>query len=168
MEWGQYVVQWLHVLLGIMWFGTVLYNAVILVPAVSALPLGRQREIGRVLAPHAVKVIRPVAAAVIVLGVLRGTVFGPIKSIDALATPYGITWSIALVLTLAAYAWGERLVGPALERMNGLPESEALRPDGQPTSRLAAAVDDVKRKLVLELVLFFAIFSAMILMRFGL
>jgi hypothetical protein len=41
MNWGQFVIQWLHVGLGILWFGTVLYNATILIPAISGLSLRR-------------------------------------------------------------------------------------------------------------------------------
>jgi hypothetical protein len=52
--------------------------------------------------------------------------------------------------------------------MNAVPEAEAVGPDGQPTARLVAATDDVKRKVVLELGFFLVIFTAMILMRFGL
>ncbi len=168
MDWAQFVIQWLHVLLGIIWFGTVLYNALILIPAITPMPLDRQREVGRVIGEQAFKVIRPVAMAVIVLGILRGTVFGPIKSLDALTTAYGITWLVALAFAIGAYFWGERVVGTAIERMNAVPQAEAVGPDGAPTARLTAVVDDVKRKAVLELGFFFVIFTCMILMRFGL
>jgi hypothetical protein len=52
--------------------------------------------------------------------------------------------------------------------MNAVPQAEAVGPDGAPTARLTAVVDDVKRKAVLELGFFFVIFTCMILMRFGL
>ena len=96
MNWAQFVVQWLHVGLGVLWFGTVLYNATILIPAISRLPLGAQRQIGGVIGDQGFRVIPPVAIAVIVLGVLRGTVFGPIKGLEDLTTAYGITWLVAL------------------------------------------------------------------------
>lgn len=168
MDWAQFVVQWLHVLLGIIWFGAVLYNALILIPAVSTMPLARQRELGRVLGPQAVKVITPVAMAVIALGIVRGTVFGPIKGLEDLGTAYGITWLVALAFAIGAYFWGSRVVGPALDRMNALPEAEALGPDGNPTPQLVAATDTVKQRMVLELGFFAVIFTCMILLRFGL
>jgi uncharacterized membrane protein len=168
MDWAQFVVQWLHVLLGIVWFGVVLYNALILIPALNPMPVGRQREIGQAIGAQAFKVIRPVAMAVIALGIIRGTVFGPIKGVDDLTTAYGITWLVALAFAIAAYFWGERMIGPALERMNAIPESEAVGPDGRPSPALVAALDRVKRVAVLELGIFFVIFTCMILMRFGL
>ena len=168
MNWGQFIVQWLHVGLGVLWFGTVLYNATILIPAISKLPLGRQREIGRAIGEQGFKVIRPVAGAVILLGIIRGTVFGPIKSLEALTTAYGITWLVGLAFAIGAYMWAERMIAPALERMNAIPEAEALGPDGTPSPALDAAIDDVKRKSILELGFFLVIFTCMILMRFGL
>ena len=168
MNWAQFVVQWLHVGLGVLWFGTVLYNAAILIPAISKLPLGMQRQIGSALGEQGFKVIPPVAIAVIVLGVLRGTVFGPINSLEDLATAYGITWLVALAFAIIAFAWAERVIRPSLDRMNAIPEAAALGPDGTPSRALIAATDDLKRKTILELGFFVVIFSCMILMRFGL
>lgn len=168
MNWAQFVVQWLHVGLGVLWFGTVLYNATILIPALNRLPLGVQRQIGSAIGEQSFKVISPVAIAVILLGVLRGTVFGPINSLEDLATAYGITWLVALAFAVIAYAWAERVIRPSLDRMNAIPEAEALASDGTPSTALTVAVEDVKRKVVLELGLFVVIFTCMILMRFGL
>ncbi|HEX2194052.1 MAG TPA: hypothetical protein VHK63_03715 [Candidatus Limnocylindria bacterium] len=168
MNWALFAVQWLHVILGVMWFGAVLYNAAILIPALQTLPLTKQREFGAAIARQGFKVIRPVSIAVIVLGILRGTVFGPIQSVDALGTAYGITWLVALVLAIAAFLWAEFVIARALDRMNAIPEAEAIGPDGQPTPAFVAVIDDAKRKTVLELGFFLAIFTCMILMRFGL
>ncbi|HET6650341.1 MAG TPA: hypothetical protein VFH79_09315 [Candidatus Limnocylindria bacterium] len=168
MNWGQFVVQWLHVGLGVLWFGTVLYNATILIPAISRLPLGEQRRVGSLIGEQGFKVIRPVAGAVILLGLIRGTLFGPIKSLDMLTSAYGITWLVGLAFAIGAYVWAERMVGPALARMNAIPEAEALGPDGAPTPALESAVGVVKRNAVLELGFFAVIFTCMILMRFGL
>ena len=168
MNWGQFIIQWLHVGLGVLWFGTVLYNATILIPAISRLSLPRQREIGRAIGEQGFKVIRPVAGAVILLGIIRGTFFGPIKSFENLTTAYGITWLVGLAFAIGAYMWAERMVGPALDRMNAIPEAEALGPDGTPSPALEATIAVVKRNSILELGFFLVIFTCMILMRFGL
>jgi uncharacterized membrane protein len=168
MDWATFVVQWLHVGLGVLWFGTVLYNAFILIPAVSTMPLSAQRQVGRAIGAQGFKVIRPVAIAVIVLGIIRGTWFGPIDSLEDLGTAYGITWLVALWFAIGAYFWAERVIGPALDRMNAIPEAEALGPDGAPTPAFEAAIADVKRVSILELGFFVVIFTCMVLMRFGL
>jgi hypothetical protein len=168
MDWGTFIVQWLHVGFGIVWFGAALYNASILVPAISRLPLAEQRRIGSAIGEQAFKVLRPAAAAVIILGIIRGTVFGQIDSVADLGTAYGITWLIALVVAIITFLWAELMIGPALARMNAVPEAEAIGPDGQPSPALAAAIGEVKRNTILELGFFLVIFTCMILMRFGL
>jgi hypothetical protein len=134
MDWAQFVAQWLHVLLGIIWFGTVLYNALILFPAMNTLPLGQQRSFGSAIGAQAFKVITPIAWAVIALGIVRGTILGPIKGLDDLTTAYGITWLVALVFAIGAYFWAERVVRPALDTANAIPESEAWRPPSRTSS----------------------------------
>ena len=76
MDWLQFVVQWLHVLLGIFWFGGALYTDIILIPAIRHLSLEKQRELGAALGVRGIAVYRIVAPLIILLGFLRGTVFG--------------------------------------------------------------------------------------------
>jgi uncharacterized membrane protein len=75
-DWAVFAVQWLHVLLAILWFGNTLSLATITIPAISKLPLVRQQEIGAQLGQRGLRVIDIVAPAVIILGVIRGTVLG--------------------------------------------------------------------------------------------
>ena len=164
MDWLQFVVQWLHVLLGLFWFGSALYVDVILIPAISHLSLERQRELGAALGVRGVAVFRIVAPLIILLGFVRGTVFGPIKSLDVLTTAYGLTWLVALVVTIGLYRWAFTTYERALRALTTVP----LAPDGSATPEVEAATDRVKRLAVLELVFFFTIFTCMILMRFGL
>jgi uncharacterized membrane protein len=163
-DWLQFIVQWLHVLLGIFWFGGALYTDIILIPAISHLSLEKQRELGAALGVRGIAVYRVVAPLIIVLGFLRGTVFGPIKNLDALTTAYGITWLVALVVTIALYRFAFTTYERALRALTTVP----LAPDGTATPEVVAATDRVKRLAVLELVFFFVIFTCMILMRLGL
>jgi len=167
-DWVQFIVQWLHVLMGITWFGSAITINFIVIPAMARLPLDRQREFGMHLGERADYVLRRAAMAVIVLGILRGTVWGQIRSVDALTTQYGITWLVALIAGLATLTWGIRFVGAGIFRMNAIPVDQALNPDGSPTPAVAAAFATVKRNGLLELIGFFVIFTCMILMRFGL
>lgn len=168
MDWVLVGVQWLHVLLGIFWFGAILYSDFILIPALNTLPLGTQKTIGAAIGARAGRILPPVAMAVLLLGIVRGTVFGPIKSLEALGTPYGITWSVALVVTIATIVFAIRVLGPALGRLGSITDAEAFNPDGSPSAKLTTLVDGVKRKAFIELGFFLVIFTCMILMRFGL
>jgi hypothetical protein len=167
MDWLQFIVQWLHVFLGIFWFGAVLYGDFILIPAITTLPIRTQREIGGAIGPRAARIIEPVAGLVILFGIIRGTVFGPIKTLEFLTSTYGLTWLVALVAAIATFMWGKRIIVPAVERLNALGVDELTSADGSPTAAFTAAIDRVKRVTMLELIGFFVIFTCMILMRFG-
>jgi len=158
-------IQWLHVLLGIIWFGNALVVAMILIPSLNPLPIPLQREVGSRYGNRSVKLFDIVAPAVIVLGIIRGTAYGPINSIDhVLGTAYGLTWLVALVTTIGVYLWGRFVIGGALSRMNSAP----LNADGTATLELEQATQRVKVVVSLELIGFMVIFTTMILMRFGL
>jgi uncharacterized membrane protein len=167
MDWVLFAVQWLHVITAITWFGAVIYNDFILIPALTTLPPREQRSAGGAIGRQAEKVILGAASAVIVLGILRGTVFGQIKSVDALTTTYGLTWLVALVLALFTFYWGYRVLGAALARFTAFDLDQATLPDGSANPVLTGMIADIKRKSQFELLLFLAIFTCMILMRFG-
>lgn len=165
MEFVVVVVQWLHVLLGILWFGNALTLDVIVIPAINRLPIVAQREISSHIGSRATPIFHVVVPLIIVLGFIRGTFLGPIKSVDVLlASAYGLTWLTALGVTIVTYLFGLFVIVPALRRMDRAP----LNPDGSATAELASATDRVKRLVGLELLGFLVIFTCMILMRFGL
>jgi uncharacterized membrane protein len=165
MDWVVVAVQWLHVLLGIFWFGNALVLDVIVIPAINRLPIVRQREISSYIGSRATPIFHVVVPSIIALGFIRGTLLGPIKSVDALlGSAYGLTWLTALSVTILTYLFGLFMIIPALRRMDAAPVNR----DGSPTPELTAGLDSVKRLVTLELVGFFVIFTCMILMRFGL
>ena len=168
MDWAQFAVQWLHVLGGIFWFGGQLMMNFGVIPALTRLPLERQREAGRALESFLPKVVTPVAIATIVLGILRGTLFGPIRSADALTTPYGLTWLVALLAAIATAFWGMRVIAPTAARLYENDEAWIPGPDGRPPEVARIQTERVIRLGMIELLGFFVIFTAMILMRFGL
>ncbi len=165
MDWVVVGAQWLHVLLGIIWFGNSLVVAAILIPSLSRLPIPMQRQVGAQYGEQATSVFDVLVPAVIVLGVIRGTLLGPIKGVgDAFGSSYGITWLVALVAAIATFLWGRIVINGAIQRMNAAP----LNADGTATAQLEGETARVKLVVVLELVGFLVIFTCMILMRFGL
>jgi uncharacterized membrane protein len=164
MDWLTVGVQWLHVLLGILWMGTTLTLDVIVIPAINRLPIVRQREISSNIGARATPLFQVVVPLIILLGVVRGTVLGPIRSLEVLVTPYGLTWLTALAVTVGVYGFGLFVLVPALRRMDAVP----VTADGGATPELTAATDQVKRLVGIELLGFLVIFTCMILMRFGL
>lgn len=164
MDWFVFAVQWLHVLLGILWFGNALVLDVIVIPAINRLPIVAQREVATLIGSRATPIFHVVVPAIIILGIVRGTVLGPIKSVDfLLGSAYGLTWLTALGVTILTYLFGLFVIVPALRRM----DLAAVNPDGSPTAALVASTNHVKKLVALELIGFVVIFTCMILMRFG-
>jgi hypothetical protein len=165
MDWLVIVVQWMHVLLGIIWFGNSLILALILIPTLNGLPLPIQRDVGGRYGERSSRIIDVIAPLIIILGFVRGTLLGPIDAVaDVVGSAYGLTWLVALLTASATFLWGRLVIVPAVRRMNAIP----LDTHGAPTPALLAATDEVKRVVILELLGFFVIFTCMILMRFGL
>jgi uncharacterized membrane protein len=167
LDWAQFAVQWLHVLAAITWFGAVIYTDFILIPAITTLPPREQRTAGTAIGNRSARVIMGAAAAVILLGFVRGTVWGRIHSLDALTTPYGFAWLLALVLAVVTYFWGLKVIIGALERFNAFDLDQAVLPDGRQSPVMLGLIADIKRKSQIELLLFLVIFTCMIFMRFN-
>ncbi|HEX9037465.1 MAG TPA: hypothetical protein VF808_10790 [Ktedonobacterales bacterium] len=152
------VIQWLHVFLGIYWFGSVLYVDSILLPTVSKLPLADQQKIGSLIGPRTSRVLVPVGLTVVLLGFLRGTVFGQLHSLDAVfGSAYGVTWFTALLLGISVILWGLFVL---------VPRAEALGTAKSP-EEYGATIKVLRVLTLIELLLFLSIFTCMILMRFG-
>jgi uncharacterized membrane protein len=153
------LVQWLHVLSGILWFGGTLYIDLILIPALMPLAREKKQEVAARISPLTTRVLRPAAIAVIVLGFIRGTFLGQLHSVeDIVSTSYGRTWLVALLGALALFAFIEAVLDPAVRRLN------TAKTDAEFDARLGR----VTALSIVELIGFVAIFTCMILMRFGL
>jgi uncharacterized membrane protein len=154
-NWVLFGVQWLHVLLGIVWFGYSLSMYFLVTPPIRQLPENVQRQVFGRLAAIGPRVFPFVAIGVILLGFVRGTFLGQIKSIsDAFTTGYGITWLVALVATMTLAFTGARVIGP----------STAALADATDYPAAAARLRTVSR---IDLGIFFVVFTCMILMRFN-
>jgi putative copper export protein len=156
MDLATILVQWLHMLFAIFWFGGAMFSAVVLGPQLMTMPSDRLREFLVPLAHRGDKIVLPAALTAITLGILRGTVFGPIQTLDALlGTAYGLTWLVALVAAVTTLWWGTRTAHDTIADVEA--GVDAMKATGK-----------ALRNLGLEMLGFAVILSAMVLMRFGL
>jgi len=155
----QIVVTWVHVLFGIFWFGGTLYATFILGPAVMSLPPQSQLALFRSLMNRKAPLVFEVVGSItILLGIIRGTLLGPVQTLGyLLGTAYGITWAIALLFGLGILAWSHFVTTPASE-----PIAQAMAAGDTASARRVIPL------LLVELAGFFGVFTCMILMRFGL
>jgi hypothetical protein len=90
------VLQWLHVLFGIFWFGSQMYGDLTIKPQIAKLPDGVREEFSRGLGAGLARRITVVTATgTVLLGALRGIAGGVL---DVLGTAYGLTWLAALAI----------------------------------------------------------------------
>jgi putative copper export protein len=154
-NWLQFGVQWLHVLLGITWFGYAISIYFLVRPAINQEPEAQQRLTYTRMGQIAARVMAVVSVSVLLLGIIRGTVFGPIQSFEAaFTTAYGITWLVALVVTVGLIVNGARNIGPLFSTLADTPD-------------YPAAAARLVRLSQIDLVMFGIVFTCMILMRFG-
>ena len=165
----QIVVQWVHVLAAILWFGGSVFFSLLLMPNIGVLPPEQQRRFGRAITPKLKTFFSATAGIVMLFGIIRGTLLGPIKGLDILfGTAYGLTWLAALIVTIGLAVLGARFVGPTAERMYHDDSLWDFGPGQPPPAGLIAHVNLLRTLSVIDLLGFLLVFTLMILMRFGL
>jgi len=149
------VVHWVHVIAGLVWAGGLAFMVAALWPALVRRP-SEARALFAAVAPFAGRLMRAAGPLVLVLGVLRGTWLGPVRSWHALVgTAYGRTFLAATVLTFALAAYMGAVRG----------QFETRVWDGAALAPGAAAY--LRRTRAVTLAGLAGIVACMVLMRFG-
>lgn len=83
-------------------------------------------------------------------------------------TSYGITFLVGFLAAVATYLWGFLVTSRQAHRLNEIPVDEQAVAEGKLPIEFTKQAALVRQVALLELLGFFAIFTCMILMRFGL
>ena len=91
------IVHWVHVFLGIFWFGTILYTRVILFPLMKNIPAEHVKAVRGAMVgdPDARRWTYIFSYGTVIMGTIRGAVSGVFGD---LASPYGVTYLAALAI----------------------------------------------------------------------
>jgi hypothetical protein len=89
------VVHWLHVILAVYWFGTILFTRLVLFPALRQIPEHEAAVRKQLVVGPSRRLTMIASTGTVALGILRGAMTGVWSSLDSL---YGITYLIALVI----------------------------------------------------------------------
>ena len=101
------VLQWLHMLAGITWFGGYLFLDVVLWPTLLRLPVKQAKMTSDLIGKFAGPVMATSSTLVVLLGIIRGALLGPITSFSFLfGSSYGITRLVALAVSVILFIWG--------------------------------------------------------------
>jgi putative copper export protein len=151
------VVHWLHVLAGVVWFGGMATFDLVIWPGLLRRPARESRALYQAFEKPAGLVFASAGNATVLLGILRGTFLGQVRSLAVLTgTPYGQTFLAALLLTIGLIAFGGATRGKLPARVwNG--------DEYQP-----GAARFIHRSGLVEVVLMVTIVACMVAMHFGL
>ncbi|WP_028782181.1 hypothetical protein [Thalassobacillus devorans] len=101
------LVLFIHILLGVMWAGGILFIGWGVFPAAAKMPVERQRTFLIGLMKHTHYLFTMAGTGVVLTGIILGTVFGPLHSWDTIrSTTYGHLWLTALSIGTFALFWG--------------------------------------------------------------
>lgn len=170
MDWLEFGVQWLHVVFAIFWFGGTMFLDFVVLPTLQKVPPASARDVGRSLAPRMAMLMRVAVVVVIVLGIIRGIAWGPRNAAGTgfdFSSQYGMTWSISILLALAIAAIGDGVLGRTARTLYMDDANWSPGPDGKPGPPAVALLGRLRTWSLVQLVLFLAAFTCMILMRFG-
>lgn len=161
--WFVIVAQWLHVFGGIFWFGSRLVVTLILLPTMRRVSQTNQHVFLGEMIRHFVRVEPALGVATILLGILRGTVFGQVVSPEvAFGTTYGLTWTVSLALGVVIAILGG-LVGASFLKLQAIP----VKGDASSQAAFDQQLGKTETYSRVSLSLFLLIFTCMMLMRFG-
>jgi putative copper export protein len=110
-------VHFVHLASGAAWLGGSLFANLFLVPFVLRQPVDRQRHFTGALLLGPERLMIGAALLVVVTGLGRGILFGPIVTLEALGQPYGLVWLLSLTIVALVFVTGARLTGPAIHRL---------------------------------------------------
>lgn len=157
MPWGQFITQWLHVFFAIVWFGGTVLMFAVIAPALRSADPSAAMQVGAQIGRRAQMVLGPAGGLTIIFGLLRATVFGPVKSWSFFdGSAYGMTLIAAIVLAVLIAAIGG-VTGGVGASIATAPESE--RP------KLIARIGSLTGLSVFGFIL---ALTCMLLMRYGL
>lgn len=163
---ARIVVQWLHVLSGVMWIGGGFYAVFVQLPALAAMPPAARGPAIGALAPRQITYLIRAADITLTTGVLN-LVLG--SRVRQLSEPFGSRWAIVIglgiVLTIVLYVILRVVVKPLITRF--LNVAQAAGSDPVAAAQMPALRDRIQRLGYIQLAIGVTILLAMVTARFS-
>ena len=114
----RWLVQYLHVFSGVLWFGAGFYTVIVQLPALLTLPPRERMPAIVALGPRQIRYIVRLAEATIALGIVNAILTGRLARLgETLGTLWGWTIGIGFILAIGLYVLLQAAVKPALFRV---------------------------------------------------
>jgi hypothetical protein len=112
------VVQWLHVVSGVLWIGGGFYTVLVQLPALAEMPMAARGPALTALGPRQVRYILRVAELTLLTGVGNLLLSGRARQLEE---PFGSRWAvvmvIGIVLAFVLYGLVRGMTKPLVERL---------------------------------------------------
>jgi hypothetical protein len=153
---GIIILQYVHILFAATLLGSALFMNIVLWPSLLRRPAAEAKGFFET-SLKTTSILMGVSGGITFLsGILRGTVFGSIHSWNDLLAPYGITFSVALLSTLAMMIHGPQ-IGPRL--LKEVWKGREFSPNAKTSVQSAMRISWISVLIIL---------GCMVLMHFGL
>jgi uncharacterized membrane protein len=162
---GRIVVQWAHVLSGVLWIGGGYYTILVQLPALAAMPMPARGPALAAIAPRQIRYILRVAELTIGTGILQ-VVVNQHRLLDDLGTRWSIAIVLGALMALAAYGLVRGGLKPAVERLLAV-APVAAGGDAAATEQVGALRRRIQRLGYAQLTLGALILVAMVTARFS-
>ena len=163
---GRIIVQWAHVLSGVLWVGGGYYTIFVQLPALAAMPMPARGPALAALAPRQVRYFIRVAEVTIATGILQIFVNPHNREVLTFST----RWSIAIVagalMAFIAYGLLRGVAKPTLERLLAIAPVAAAG-DAAAATQVAVLRERIGRLAYAQLTLGALILVAMVTARFS-
>jgi hypothetical protein len=161
------LVQWLHVLSGVLWVGGGFYTVLVQLPALAAMPLLARGPALVSFGPRQVRYILRVGELTIATGIANLLLSGRARQLEE---PFGSRWAmvmvVGIVLALVLYGLGRGMTKPLAERLLSIAPQAA---SGDPTAAAQVPIlrERIRRLGLIQIAIGAVILLAMVTARFS-
>ena len=163
---GRIVVQWAHVLSGVLWVGGGFYTILVQLPALAAMPMPARGPALAALGPRQVWYILRVAEITIATGILQIFVNPHNRELTALSSRWALAIAAGAIMAFVAYGIFRGALKPAIERLLAVAPA-AAGGDAAAAAQVGVIRQRIQRLGYVQLALGTLILGAMVLARFS-
>lgn len=114
----RWLVQYLHVLAGVLWFGAGFYASLVQLPALLTLPPPQRGPAIAALGPRQIRYVLRLAEATIALGILNALLTGRLSRLaETIGSLWGWAIGLGALLAIGLYVMLQSRVGPTVLRV---------------------------------------------------
>ncbi|HEX4745038.1 MAG TPA: hypothetical protein VFW12_10270 [Candidatus Limnocylindria bacterium] len=161
------VVQWLHVLSGVLWIGGGYYTIFVQLPALAAMPMPARGPALMELGPRQVRYILRVAELTLLTGVGNLLLSGRARQLEE---PFGSRWAmvmlVGIVLAIVLYGLVRGMTKPLVERLLRV-APQAAAGDQAAAQQVPVLRERIRRLGLIQISIGAVILFAMVMARFS-